>query len=201
MWNSYEFILIVYLVFGLLNQHLYKQKLISKDSFLRTYMQLGNWIVFINKTTLPKLYILPTCLPTYYLQFCNRFSNTLFHLLDFLHKCMKNISYKSACTNRLFDDERRRQKLNFSIYTYLKTVHLVALSYIIVSQCTVQKQETSYLPTCSLPTSYVPTYLSARIYVYRIVAVRTQISSLTHSSQNTRCWDSCVTANSPNFSL
>ena len=148
MWHNYKSLMIVYLVFRLLNQHLYKQKLISKDSLLRLYMQLGNWIFFINKAKLPKLYILPTYLSAYlpiYLQFCNKCSNTLFHLLDYLHKYMKNISYKPACTSCLFDDERRRQKLNLSIY--LKSVHFVGISCIIASQCTVQKQESSYLRT------------------------------------------------------
>jgi len=32
-------------------------------------------------------------------------SNTSFHLLILLHKCMKNIPYKTACTNGLPDDE------------------------------------------------------------------------------------------------
>ena len=29
----------------------------------------------------------------------------VFHLLDWLHKCMKNIPLKTACTNGLPDDE------------------------------------------------------------------------------------------------
>jgi hypothetical protein len=45
--------------------------------------------------------------------------STSFHPLDFLHKCMKNIPYKTACTSGLPDDEhmmfetrRRRQEVN-----------------------------------------------------------------------------------------
>jgi len=54
----------VYLFFRLLNQHLNKQKLISKGFILRTYMQLGNWIFFISKAIFPKHYTLPTYLST-----------------------------------------------------------------------------------------------------------------------------------------
>jgi len=46
-------------------------------------------------------------------------SITSFHLLDCLHKCMKNIPYKTACLNGLPDDEhtifetrRRHKELN-----------------------------------------------------------------------------------------
>jgi len=64
MCHTYEFLMIVYSFFRLLNQHLNKQKLISKYSVLRTYMQLGNWIFFISKAIFPKHYILPTYLST-----------------------------------------------------------------------------------------------------------------------------------------
>ena len=36
---------------------------------------------------------------------CTCISSTSFYLLDCLHKCTKNISYKTACTNGLPDDE------------------------------------------------------------------------------------------------
>jgi hypothetical protein len=57
---------------------------------------------------------------------------------------MENIPYKTACTNGLPDDEhmmfetcKRRKELNYNIN--LESVHFVGLSYVIVSQCTVQK--------------------------------------------------------------
>ena len=59
-----------------------------------------------------------TCSFVWHVEGCTP-STTSFHLLDCLRKCMKNIPYKTACTNGLPDDEQmmfetcsRRQEVN-----------------------------------------------------------------------------------------
>jgi len=56
---------------------------------------------------------------THHFPACYNVWSTIFQLLDCLHKCRKNIPYKTACTNGLPDDEhimletrRRHQELN-----------------------------------------------------------------------------------------
>ena len=64
---------------------------------------------------------------------------TSFHLLDCLHKCTKNIPYKTACTNDLPDDEHmmfetcRRNQKNLIKLLFENCVHFVGLRYIISS--------------------------------------------------------------------
>jgi len=62
-----------------------------------------------------------------------------------VHFCTKNISYKTACTNGFSGDEhemfetcRRNEELNYDV-NFKKAYVFVGLHYIIVSQCTVQK--------------------------------------------------------------